>query len=529
MSPDDDHVHETLFFTIQKQTFAFQIKLTVFSMRVTLRFLIPMLALLASPIFAQQNSDNYCGTTGITPWFKWYCAHRNVLAQDRGGDTSWLYVPVTVQITGTDSGTEYYNLEQAIISMDNMNRQFTDARIRYYLMPGDPVRFLNNSTWHDHDWGGGADLIETNKLPDRLNAFVVKNPAGACGYSWIDAIVLGKNCSGPYNSTWAHEAGHHFSLPHPFFGWEGTTWNYANPAPMQTNGWEVEKTDGSNCYNSGDYFCDTRPDYLNYRWSCDQNRESTVLQRDPDGVEFRSDATLFMSYSLDACASRFTPEQIAAMRENIMTEHSSYLQINEPLQEISDSDPVELVSPIDTAIVQFNNVTFSWNPVPNASLYTVEVFLHSNLVGRVVWQTEYNSTTYKITKALPNNRLLYWRVRPYSEWDLSKQLAPQQVGVFRTANATATNELERVLQADLSPNPVSMGASAKLLLNADQNLDAFLTITDAAGRRCYEQSYVIPSGENLIDVPTENLNAGLYFITLQNAQGIIQKRLAITQ
>jgi hypothetical protein len=498
-------------------------------MKYTLRFLIPALLLLSNTAFSQQNSDNFCGTRGITKWFEWYCQNRDVLAQDRGNDSTWIYVPMTIQITGTDSGTEHYNLEQAIIAVNNMNQQYIPAKIRFYLMPGDPFRYLDKTSWHDHDWTGGADLIDNNRLPDRLNAFVVKNPAGNCGYSWMDAIVLGKNCSGASNTTWAHEAGHHFSLPHPFFGWEGTTWNYATPAPAEIGGRPVETTDGTNCYNSGDFFCDTRPDYLNYRWSCDQNHESTTVQHDPNGVEFRSDATLFMGYALDACANRFSPEQIMAMRDNIMFDHNEYIQITDPLQEISDGDPVQLVSPIDTAFVQYNNVTFSWNPVPNASLYTVEVALHENNLPRFIWETVYNTTTLTITKNIPNNKLLYWRVRPYSEWDLSKQLAPQQIGVFRTKNYAATNDLERVVLADLSPNPVISGVVAQLHLSADDNMDASLRITDAAGRMCSIETLRIQPGDNLIDIPTDKLASGLYFVTLQNEKGNIIKRLAVTE
>lgn len=493
------------------------------------------LLLLAMLIYAGTTSaqvtthSDGCGTVGLTKWFEWYVQHRDVLIQDRSDDTTWLYVPVTVQITGTDAGTEYFNLELAINALHNMNQQFQDAKIRFYMQPGDPFRYLNNTSWHDHGWGGGADLIESNRLPNRLNAFVVKNPAGNCGYSWLDAIVMSKSCSGAGNSTWAHEAGHHLSLPHPFYGWEGESWDYSQAAPAFIGGNQVEKMDGTNCYESGDFFCDTRPDYLNYRWNCNQNGESITQQHDPNDVPFRSDASLIMGYSLDACASRFTPEQIIAMRTNLFTEHSSYLQLTEPLQEISDDEPVELVSPLDTQYVQYDNVTFTWNPVPNASLYTVEVGLHANMLPRFIWQTVYNTTSITITKGIPNNRLLYWRVRPYSEWDLSKQLAPQQVGVFRTKNFAATNELEQILNVELTPNPVVAGTPALLQLTAEDNMDAQISITDAAGRTCFMEHHRVQPGENLIEIPTDRLNAGIYFVLLQNEKGVVLKRMAVTE
>jgi hypothetical protein len=485
--------------------------------------------LCAQPVFSQQKAENYCGTAGITPWFEWYAQNRHVLAQERGLDTAWLYIPVTLQITGNDAGAGHFNLEQGIINLNIMNQQFADARMRFYLMPGDPFRYLNNAYWHDHEWEGGADLINNNRLPNRLNAFVVQDPAGNCGYSWIDAIVLGKGCSGTGNTTWAHEVGHHFSLPHPFFGWEGESWDYTQPAPTQVGGHPVEKTDGSNCYQSGDYFCDTPPDYLNYRWNCNPDKESVTLQHDPNGVEFRSDASLFMGYALDECANRFTAEQITAMRDNIMFDHSDYLQITDPLAEVPDDQPVELIAPIDTAYVQYNNVTFSWNAVPNATLYAIDIALFDNMEPRFIWETVYNTTSLTLTKNIPNNRLLFWRVRPYNEWDLSKQLAPQQVGVFRTKNFSATNDLERVLTVELTPNPVLAGSDAKLQMTADDNMEARLTILDAAGRQCYIDNLRIFPGENLINVPTGFLNAGMYFISLQNEKGTILKRMAVAE
>lgn len=507
-------------------------------MRLKFYFLLASLSMNIAAAFAQQpNNTEWCGTKGLTPWFNYYRQNREAIAAERGnGDTAWLYVPVTIQITGTDAGSGYYPLEMAILSVCQMNEDFAQARVRYYLMPGDPVRYLNNSDWHNHEFDGGADLIQSNKIPDRLNTFIVADPAGNCGYSWYDAIVMSKNCSGPGNRTWAHEAGHHLSLPHPFYGWEGVSWNYAEPAPevLGNEPWsaKAEKMDGSNCYDSGDFFCDTRPDYLNYRWPCNNESESTVLQHDPNNVPFRSDGTLIMGYSSDQCGAVFTPEQITAMRSNLQSSaqggHLSYLQVTDPGPEIDDNAIVQLATPLDSQAVQYNNVTLHWEPVPNASFYTVEVFLFSNLTPRLYYQTVYNTTSVTITKGIPNNRTLYWRVRAHSEWDLCQPANEQQLGIFKTKNFSATNDLESAVLAELSPNPVVAGLSAKLQLTADENMDAVLTITDASGRQCQRQEVNLSFGENLVDIPTDGLQAGLYILSLQNEKGTILKRLAVT-
>ncbi len=503
-------------------------------MRLKFYSLLAVLSLNASAAFGQEpNLHEWCGTKGITPWFDWYRQNRDALAAERGDDTSWLYVPVTIQITGSNSGNGYYPLEQALLSICQMNEHFAPTRIRYYLQPGDPVRYLNNSDWHNHQWDGGADLIESNRIPNRLNTFIVADPAGNCGYSWMDAIVMSKNCSGPGNRTWAHEAGHHLSLPHPFVGWEGFDWDYSQPAPFEIDDHLVENADSSNSYVAGDFFRDTRADYLNYRWPCNGDGESTTKQHDPNGVPFRSDGTLIMGYSSDECGAIFTPEQVVAMRTNLQSTsnwgHSEYLQVTEAGAEIDDDAAVVLATPIDSQAVHYNNFTLHWAPVPNATFYTVEVFLFENLTPRLVYETVYNTTSLTITKGIPNNRTLYWRVRSYSEWDLCQPAGIQELGVFKTKNFSATNDLESVVLAELSPNPVAAGFPAKLLLTSDENMEAVLSITDASGRLCQRQALSLSFGENILEIPTAALEAGLYTLSLQNEKGTILKRLAVTQ
>jgi hypothetical protein len=100
--------------------------------------------------------------------------------------------------------------------------------------------------------------------------------------------------------------------------------------------------------------------------------------------------------------------------------------------------------------------------------------------------------------------------------------------VFTTKNFSSTNDLESSLLIELSPNPVMQGQAAKLLLTADDNMDAVLTLTDASGRQCYRRSVRLSFGENLLDVPTNDFHSGIYVVTLQNEKGVIIRRLAVT-
>ncbi len=491
-----------------------------------------LLSLFAS---AQQFGQNWCGNTGSSEWLDWYQRHTGIFDPiERGdSDTTWLYVPMTVHIVGNNNGGGYAPLETVLNSVCEMNDAYAPARIRFYLLPGDAIRYHNNSNWYEHDWNAGNNMINTviPGIKNRLNAFVVSDPAGVCGYSWYDAIVLKSACSGIGNNTWAHEAGHHFSLPHTFLGWEGFTWNYAQPAPTKVNSRDVEKTDGTNCFTAGDRFCDTEPDYLNDRWQCNDNQRSGTLQHDPNGMAFRSDGSLIMGYSDDACAARFSAEQIAAVRANLQSEHSQYLQITSPLPELDDnSGQVVLVSPIDsTESVQYNHFELKWNKVPGARYYTVEIGRSPTFSPRFFSETLVDSNHIVINKPMPNNWTLFWRVQAYSDWDLCQPYDKAQIGSFHTQNLSATNDLERSAVITLTPNPVVAGSPALLRIDSEQTMDLAVALCDAAGRICHQQRYRVFAGENQIEVPTADLSAGMYTVLLQNDKGATVKRLVVVE
>jgi hypothetical protein len=474
--------------------------------------------------------QDWCGTHGYSPWLTWYHDHKAEISSLRNDDSTMLYVPVTMHLVGPDNATSFYEEKDCFRILCELNEQYAPARIYFYFSPGEPFVYHAKSSWYNHDWEGGQDMIESTRIPDRLNCYIVADPAGNCGYSWLDAIVMGTGCSNPGNSTWAHEAGHHFSLPHPFFGWEGHNWTFNQPAPLEWDGYPVEKMDGSNCYDSGDRFCDTRPDYLNYRWNCDAQQLSTVTQKDPDGVVFRSDASLYMSYSLDACTSRFTEEQIEAMRTNLFTEHISYLQTFDFGGLVADDAKVTYLSPIDSSIQQYNNIVLEWAPVDNATFYYVEV--STSPFFSIVFSSAFvydNITSLKITKNIPNNKTMYWRVTPYSEWDVCKSIASLPPAIFKTKNLSATNELERVADISLTPNPVAGGNSVILGVNSSESIDMMLTINDASGRLCFQKFVEMYSGDNQMNVSTDRLEAGLYFVTIQTSKGTLVKRLVVTK
>src|SRR5690606_23777949 len=157
------------------------------------------------------------------------------------------------------------------------------------------------------------------------------------------------------STTLGHELGHFFGLPHTFQGWENG--NIPYDPELVTRG------PGANCSFTGDYFCDTEADYLSIRWACPY----TGNKRDPNGDDYQPDSSLYMSYALAPCRSRFSSQQTGFMQYN--------LQNRTAFQDIVPGKPtgkymldsVNLILPFDTMHV--NQKKIRWNKVSGADYY----------------------------------------------------------------------------------------------------------------------------------------------------------------
>ena len=183
---------------------------------------------------------------------------RNKPSFPRTFDT--IYVPMTIHLLGDDSGAGYFPLRKVLDDVCALNEDFAPSGIRFYI-EGD-IRYINNSDYYVHEeFGPGFDMMEEHNVENTINCYFVENPAGACGYSIYGlGVALGHNCMAATDNTWTHEMGHAFSLPHTFYGWEGINHSFAQPAPEEVDGVQVEFVSGANCEDAADGFCDTPAD-----------------------------------------------------------------------------------------------------------------------------------------------------------------------------------------------------------------------------------------------------------------------------
>ena len=344
-----------------------------------------------------------------------------------------FYVAVHVHLLGQDDGSGVFDYARYLGAMAGLERDFADSGVKFLVADLDT---LASSAYHDHaSVLEGADMMFANNADARLNVYFLGNPAGNCGYNLPYAgIAMANQCSGRNSHTLAHEVGHALSLPHPFLGWEGGQThdgsrpaNFAVAAPDRVtydytyfqdtlirdtliiDTALVELVDRVNCHEAADGFCDTPADYVASRWQCDGSGESE-MQRDPTGEPFRSDGSLIMAYSDDACQSRFTAEQEAAMLGFARAERASWVRERSayPLREVVGEIQDRL--PADGLLRRGQPLVFG--AVAHATEYLVEVSDRRSF-SRTVFTGLTRDTVVALPVDLPDDDY-YYRVWPFS-------------------------------------------------------------------------------------------------------------------
>ena len=475
-------------------------------------------------VFAQDIHP--CGTGDYrSEWFDHYHDHKE-LYRTNSDDT--LYLPVQIHVVGTDEGGGYFPPKSVIESFCKLNEDFAHSNIQFYM--SDEWNYINNSNYYDHNFQQGSQMMAQNNVSNTINCYIVLSPAGNCGYysPGRDGIALNKGCLGLYSSTWAHEIGHFLSLPHPFVGWEGEDdVDYDEPAPNFVNGRQVERVDGSNCDDAADRFCDTSPDYLSFRWNCNMNDSSNVLQTDPNGETFRSDGSLIMSYSNDACAKRFSDEQIDAMRANIQFQRPNLIASAFIPQLITSDASLEVIeSPApDEMVSTFDEVTLDWEDVPNASNYLVQV---SRIPVFTLLLEEYVVSSSELTlDNLEEDRPYRWRVKPFNAYESCVEFIDSST--FSTGTISNISILEQATALKVFPNPVSQGGAWQISLQLSQADRVGIRLFAIDGRLVFSDEQQLGSGRQEFTVSSQALSDGMYILELNLPKGRLHRKLNVTR
>lgn len=499
--------------------------------------------------FAQGafRPEHACGShQGRSKWLQQYQLQPD--AYRKGGDTT-VYVAMTLHLVGTDSGVGHFSAGSVLNAFCKLNELYAPTGIQFFIA-GD-IRYHNNSAWYSHATvlEGAAMMFEAN-VPNTLNTYFVSDPAGNCGYNLPYAgIANAIGCSGPDDITWAHEVGHALSLPHPFLGWEGgVSWdgsvdhNFGNPAPDRVtydytffqdtlildtliiDTAFVERVDGSNCTFAADGFCDTAPDYLAARWTCNATGVSSVTQRDPDNVPFQSDGSLVMNYANDACQTRFSPQQQAAMRAFLYDRRSSWISNVPPLPPVTEMAVATF--PENGSEVNTVAPTLAWEATANATGYVVQV---SRLVSFPPSLTD-NYIVATNSLALENllaDRTYYWRIRAFNNYGTCGSFSGQQS--FTTRNMVATTNISTLSRWTVSPQPVNAGTPLTLQWEMQARWSGKLLVINQLGQAVVNIELDLQTGNNVYHLDTSRLPAGVYYLKLTDGQAQQVMRVVVAR
>jgi len=501
-----------------------------------------------STIYSFSQIVKPCGTSPYKdPWLKAY-QQRPPTAQSRSNQDSTIYIPMTVHSVGEDDGDGHFGTLNILDAFCQLNTDYRESNIQFYL--AEDIRLINNSAIYEHDsiYLAGLFMLE-NDVPNTLNTYIVRNPAGNCGYNlpWA-SMTVAKLCAGQNGHTWAHEVGHHFTIQHPFLGWErGVSYDdtiepdFNNPAPeyvlynytifkdqpfvdtIIVDTAFVEKVDGSNCHIAADGFCDTAPDYLSGRWEC-SNELSRMVQTDPDGVTFRSDASLIMSNSEEGCASRFTPQQMAAMRAYVLEKRQDLFIAPLPIQASVTTIPTPLY-PIAGENAPVDGVELSWETVANATRYFIQVSRLSTFPEGLTFTFETDQTTLLVND-LVSERNYFWRVRPYNAFSTCTDFSTTEE--FEVVESlTSLVSIEGLVNIQILPTVQKIGQPIQLLVETTRPLSGSLRVINSLGNTMYSERYRSLSNTSTFQISTHNLPSGVYFMGIETESGFVFEKIVL--
>ncbi|TNE59042.1 MAG: hypothetical protein EP344_09420 [Bacteroidetes bacterium] len=486
-----------------------------------------------------KSSLRPCGTAPVfDEWFKRYMASPEDFPE---GSADTLFVGVQIHLVANNNGAGRLSTEKLLDAFCQLNTDFSDSEIQFIFK--NDWNLLNNNDWFQHDSiVQGIQMMFTNNVPDVLNAYFVSDPAGNCGYNLPYAgVTMAHGCTGPNDHTWTHEVGHALSIQHPFLGWEGKIYNLASPtpdtltydythfhstpdtivpAPLDTA--LVEYLDGSNCGIAADKICDSRPDYLSYRWNCDGQGMSIELQKDPAGTTFYSDGSLYMSYANDNCQNRFTPEQTQIMRIKLQTDKAAWLSPTSPGGAITGSP--SLLSPVNGASALASGATLTWTSVPGATHYVVQASRLSSFAIRE-FEMMVTDTTAVLSGLIPNLNY-YWRVRPFNYGYTCTSFSANGKFVAVTVGVHAASEAGwKIYPSRLAPGQVLTMEVPETWLNTTADIRLF----DAAGRMLWQEQRTFQAPEEQLALPTGNWSNGVYHLICTSPSGIVRQPLMLLQ
>lgn len=448
------------------------------------------------------------------------------------------FIPITYHLVADSQGERRPSRESAYEATCILNERYeaSDVDLYFYIRQ---FKEVDNSFIHTDPFSQGFSMTNL-KHNWSMNIFVVDDidngspnsvtrgyysPAG-------DFLVVRKDDLGDTGYTLEHEIGHFFTLKHTHYGWEdepfsNTTYpekitfnsiSGSSQVPLSDQPVPVELQDGSNCETAGDGLCDTPPDYgVGFSCNCCA-MPYTILDKNCEQIETMMDNV--MAYSGGCMERFFTPDQVSAMNASYDSNRRNYLRVTVTEDSYRPvNEQVQLLTPGSGEKVEiYDDILFSWEPVPNAEFYELVVDGDKYTV---------TGTEHRVFDRSANESFLFWSVKAFGPFGGGCNGAVERRFDTGSSMSSAVAELDYVSELELFPNPASTNQNVTLSFTADQSEAAKVSILDLKGRTILTEDYLITNGQNNIGLSTKDVIPGILLVEVRTNTGSIVKKLIV--
>jgi len=248
---------------------------------------------------------------------------------------------------------------------------------------------------------------------------------------------------------------------------------------------------------------------------------------DSEGVEFFPDVTNIMSYFYDNCVNQFTEGQRAVMHNNIDEERQDLLVLPAPSNLEQVMQAVELNSPLDVE-KPYDQVLFTWDAAPNASLYYFEISRVSGFTPQFRVASTITEETQYTSYELEENSTYHWRVIAFNKGNPCGAEGTETRGSFQTTDQmVAVEDVEGLEAFEVMPNPVASNQTVTVTLTSKKTMNGQLHLYNVTGQSIHSKAIQVAASDNTFNLDVKGLAAGLYVVHLEFAEGAVQQKLVI--
>ncbi len=499
-------------------------------------YILPLLVLLAMQVQGQVRG--VCGMTTADQLAMRVQFEKATRIQSVTGRSNTVYLPVTFHLVANSDGSGRISENAVLDQLCAMNGDYEDQDIQFYLKQ---FNYINNTGINNDHRNTGQFVMNLQRDASSINVFIVDeivfdeaSELVTLGYfdRQRDWLVIVNREIARATASLSHEMGHFFNLFHPHLGWDADPWEDGtftnNRAPsMSPGGIPTERVDGSNCASAGDGLCDTPADYnLGLGWL---NCEYTGNAKDPAGAPLDPMETNTMGYFLNCPRDSytFTDEQKQIILQNLNSSARAYIPRNVTPNTSPISQAPILRSPInDETTSGFESVTLDWDDVPNANRYLVEISRLPTFPSTLNPIRLVVNESMAVVEGLDFDRRYYWRVRPFSDYVVCTNYSDEQS--FITGLASSVESPQNVADWVVFPNPVQSGDALQINITTNADMQGEVRLFTTSG----QQVRALPMqrfafGVNTVQLPTADLAAGIYFLSLVTESGVLTERVLI--